>query len=454
MIDFAIVGAGISGLSTAWFLRQQGFSVCVVEAADRVGGTIRSFREEGFLIEGGPNSTLENTDALGELIRGVGLAGDLQAANPEANRRYILKQGGLVQMPGNALEFLRTPLFSVRGKLRLLAEPFIGRAPAEESIADFVRRRLGQEFLDWAIDPFISGVYAGDPEQLSVRFATRKIHGLEAQYRSLFVGALVRLVGGGRSGPAPSGRMISFTSGMQAFPQAVARSLGDAVRVGEGVAALKYEGEGWDLMLTGGAGSIAARWVVLALPAYRAADLLKPISAPLAEALNAIQYPPVASVALGFERHQVGHPLDGFGFLIPGREGKKTLGTLFSSTLFPGRAPQDHVLLTSFIGGARNPRVAEMDEAELVAQVLEEIRPILGIQGDPMLVRVQLWRHAIPQYRLGYGELLERIRRLLGAQEGLYARTNWLDGISLSDCVRNGREFARAMSQAGPPAAE
>lgn len=451
MIDFAIVGAGISGLSSAWFLRQQGFSVCVVEAAGQVGGTIRSTRHDGFLIEGGPNSTLENTDALGELIRGVGLEGGLQAANPAANRRYILKQERLVQMPGNALEFLRTPLFSTRGKLRLLAEPFIGRAPADESIADFVRRRLGREFLDWAIDPFISGVYAGDPERLSVRFATRKIHALEARYRSLFVGALLRLLRGGRSGPAPSGRMISFSSGMQAFPQAVARSLGDMVRVGSGVAALNRQAEGWRLILEGNSGSIAARRVVLALPAYRAADLLQPLSAPLSEALNAIEYAPVASVALGFDRDQVGHPLDGFGFLIPGREGRKTLGTLFSSTLFPGRAPADHVLLTAFIGGARNQRVTEMNETELMAQVLAEIRPILNIQGDPMLVRVQRWRHAIPQYRLGYGELLERIRRLLGAQEGLYARANWLDGISLSDCVRNGREFAREMKQGSSP---
>ncbi len=452
MIDFAIVGAGISGLSSAWFLRQQGFSVRVFEASDQVGGAICSSEQDGFLIEGGPNSTLENTNALGELVRGVGLEGGLLVANPEADRRYILKQRRLMQMPVTALAFLQTPLFSARGKLRLLAEPFIGRAPAEESIADFVRRRLGQEFLDWAIDPFVSGVYAGDPEKLSVRFATRKIYALEAQYRSLFVGALFRLLTGGRSGPAPSGRMISFTAGMEALPKAVASRLGDAVQVGKGVAALNRQQEGWSLELAGDGDPVSARRVVLALPAHRASQLMKSVSAPLAEALSAIEYPPIASVALGFERHQVGHPLDGFGFLVPGREGMKTLGTLFSSTLFPGRAPQDHVLLTSFIGGARNPGVPEMDERELVAQVLEEIRPILDIQGDPVLVRVQRWRHAIPQYKLGYGELLGRIRRILDAQEGLYARANWLDGISLSDCVRNGREFAHAMKQEHSPA--
>ena len=174
-VDFAIVGAGISGLASAWFLREAGYSVRVLESADYLGGSIRSERSEGFLVEAGPNSTLENTDALGELIRGVGLQQEVLEADEQAKKRYILKQGDLLPLPVSPLAFFRTPLFSAKGKLRLLAEPFFGRAGSEETIASFVRRRLGPEFLDWAIDPFISGVYAGDPEQLSVQAATRKI---------------------------------------------------------------------------------------------------------------------------------------------------------------------------------------------------------------------------------------------------------------------------------------
>lgn len=446
MTDFAIIGAGISGLSVAWFLQQRGHSVQLFEAADQVGGSIRSFVTAGFLLEAGPNSTLENTDALGELIAGVGLDQQLREANPAAKRRYILKQGELLPLPGDPLAFLKTRLFSGRGKLRLLAEPFIGRAKGrEESIADFVRRRLGSEFLDWAIDPFISGVYAGDPEQLSVQAATRKIYALEAEYRSLFIGAVRRMLQGRRSGPAPSGRMINFAKGMQTFPLAVAASLGEAVVTGSPVSALERDARGWQIRIEGRTDPFNARQVVLAAPAYRTAELLEPLLPEVAEELRSIEYPPVASVAMGFRRDQIRHPLDGFGFLIPRREGRETLGTLFSSTLFPGRAPDDHVLLTSFIGGARNPGIADMEHVVLIDKVLADITPLLGIHGVPSLQKVSYWARAIPQYRLGYNELLGRVREGLAQQPGLHVRANWLDGISLSDCVRNGRAFARSV---------
>ena len=358
--DFAVVGAGISGLSTAWFLRRSGYSVRVLEASAYPGGSVRSELSDGYLVEAGPNSTLENTDALGELIRGVGLEQQVCEANAQAKRRYILKRGELLPLPGSPLSFIKTPLFSAAGKWRLLAEPFIRRARSEETIAQFVRRRLGHEFLDWAIDPFISGVYAGDPEQLSVQSATRKIHALEAEYGSLFVGALRRMLAGRRSGPAPSGRMISFKQGMQAFPLAIAKDLGDSVETGVTVAELTRGRDMWQLRDNGGGEVANADQVVFSVPAYRVADLLQALIPDAAQRLRRIDYPPVASVATGFRRDQVGHSLDGFGFLIPRRENRQTLGSLFSSTLFPGRAPEGQVLLTSFIGGDRNHSVNEM----------------------------------------------------------------------------------------------
>lgn len=443
--DFVVVGGGISGFSSAWFLREAGYSVRVLEAADEPGGSIRSQHEQGFLVEAGPNSTLDNTDALGELIKGVGLQQELIEADGQAKRRYILKQGELLPLPTSPLSFARTPLFSAGGKLRLLAEPFVGRAADEESIASFVRRRLGPEFLDWAIDPFISGVYAGDPEQLSVRSATRKIHALEHEYGSLILGALRRAVSGRRTGPAPSGRMISFRQGMQTFPLAIARALGDAVEMSAPVTGLTRAGDQWQIQTVDGKPSVSADQVVLAVPAYLAADLLAPLMPDAADALRQIDYPPVASVALGFRRDQVEHPLDGFGFLIPGRESRQTLGSLFSSTLFPGRAPDAHVLLTSFIGGARNPGIRDLDQEALVRRIYGDIAPILGIRGEPTLSRVNFWSHAIPQYRLGHQHLLDTVKSALAGQPGLHVRANWLDGISLADCVRNGRDFAHRM---------
>lgn len=444
--DFAVIGAGISGLSIAWFLREAGYTVRVLEASDCLGGSIRSEHSDGFLVEAGPNSTLENTDALGELIGGVGLQQQVCEANEQAKRRYILKQGKLLPLPGSPLSFIGTPLFSAAGKLRLLAEPFIGRARTEESIAQFVRRRLGPEFLDWAIDPFISGVYAGDPEQLSVRSATRKIHALEAEYGSLFIGALRRMMAGRRSGPAPSGRMISFKQGMQAFPLAVAKALEDDVETGVAVSALTRERDLWRLRADGRDLAASAGQVVLSVPAYHAADLLQPLMPEAAGLLRRIDYPPVASVAMGFRRDRVDHPLDGFGFLIPRRETLQTLGSLFSSTLFPGRAPEGQVLLTSFIGGDRNHSVDKMAQVELVQRVLEEIAPILGIQGEPEFSRVNYWRHAIPQYKLGHQKLLDGVDEALSRHPGLHVRGNWLGGISLADCVRNGRDFANKMA--------
>jgi oxygen-dependent protoporphyrinogen oxidase len=250
----------------------------------------------------------------------------------------VVKHGAPVALPGSPPAFLATRLFSARAKLRLLAEPFIGRASDEETVAQFVRRRLGQEFLDWAVDPFVSGVYAGDPDKLSAQAAIAKIWALEHEHGSLIRGALARVLRGKASGPQPRGRLVSFRAGMQALPRAIAARLGDAAQVGEAVESLGRNAAGrWEVRTA--ARSYEADVVVLATAAEVAAHLLAPLDEALAAELRAIHYPPIASVALGYAREHVRHALDGFGVLIPRREGRATLGALFSSTLFPGRAP-------------------------------------------------------------------------------------------------------------------
>ncbi|CAK0738597.1 Coproporphyrinogen III oxidase [Gammaproteobacteria bacterium] len=443
ILDYAIVGGGISGLASAWFLRQRGHSIQVLEAAAECGGTLRSRVVDGFLVEQGPNSTLENTDALRELIEGIHLTEALQAASPAGKQRYILKNQHLEPLPLGPGPFLRTPLFSVLGKLRMLVEPFIGRAAVEESVAAFVRRRLGQEFLDWAIDPFISGVYAGDPERLSVQAATAKVYALEAEHRSLIVGMVRKFLKGQQSGPAPSGRLIAFAGGMQTLANGVVTALGPGgVRTQAQVTSLKRSVDGiWRLGLASGE-EVTAHAVVLCLPADKAAELLAPLAPSAATALRAIAYPVVASVALGFRREQVHHHLDGFGFLIPRRCAVETLGTLFSSSLFPERAPKGHVLLTSFLGGARHPEIREWDERMLVRQVLRDIGPVLGIKGIPVLRAVTVWPRAIPQYEIGHLGRVAVIDQVLAGFPGLYTRANWREGISVADCVRNARTLA------------
>jgi oxygen-dependent protoporphyrinogen oxidase len=444
MTDIIIVGAGISGLSGAWFLRARGKRVRVLEAGAQPGGCLTSTHHDGFLFEGGPNSTLLRDGALGTLIHELGLDTQLLETNPVARRRYVVKNDQLVALPGSPSAFIVSPLFSMRAKLRLLLEPFYRRAADEESIAQFVRRRLGLEFLDWAIDPFVSGVYAGDPARLSVRAAVARIYALEAEHGSLILGAFAHWRQARAVGPMPVGRLISFRDGMQTLTQALAESLGDAVLCGADVTAIRREDRGW--LVETPAGAYRTAQLVLSVPAYRAATLLEPLDGELAAELAAIRYPPLASVALGFGRKQVAHPLDGFGMLVPSRAGRRTLGVLFSSTLFPGRAPAGQVLLTAFIGGARNEAVATLDEATIVRQVLADLTPLLGIRAAPVFERVRCWSRAIPQYELGHLERLARIDIRLARLPGLHVRANWRDGISVGDCVANAAQLAGRLS--------
>ncbi len=442
--DVLIVGGGISGLATAWWLQRGGVDVAVLEAGNQPGGAMGTAEHEGFLVESGPNSLLVNDPTIDELIEGVGLVDARVEANRLARRRYVCKHGALIPLPASPGQFIRTPLFSARGKLRLLAEPFFGRAEVEESVADFVTRRLGREFLDWAIDPFVSGVYAGDPRRLSVRAATARVHALEREHGSLLLGALKKMLfEKHRGGAGPGGRMISFTEGLQALPRAIADSLGERLHLQAAVERLEREDEGWRVVADGR--TFAARRVVLALPAAGAARLLGEHDAELAAELEAIVYPAVASVALGYRRDQVEHALDGFGFLIPRREGVETLGALFSSTLFPGRAPDDHVLLTAFLGGRQHPQVAEMDTAGMAAQVHADLAGLLGIDGEPVMRQVNYWPRAIPQYELGHLDRERRIEDRLEGLPGLELRASYLGGISVSDCIKNARAAARAL---------
>jgi protoporphyrinogen/coproporphyrinogen III oxidase len=443
MTDVVVVGGGISGLATAWFLQRRGRMVTLLEAGSEPGGTIRTVARDGFLIDTGPTSTLHRGGALGELIKDVGLESEMIEADPRAPR-YIMKNDTLVPLPTGPGAFLKTPLFSAGAKWRLLGEPFHGRAENEESIAQFVRRRLGPEFLDWAVDPFVSGVYAGDPERLSVRAAIPRLYALEAEHGSLFIGALARAFRGNPGGAQPRGRLISFRRGLQTLPRAIAATLGNVVRLNARVTALERISSG-DWIVRTQSDQCRALSVVLATSAYDAAPLIAPLAVDAARELNAIHYPAVASVALGFRREQVAHPLDGFGALLPRRLARETLGVIFSSTIFPGRAPAGSVLMTAFIGGARNPSVRDRSMVELEGRVLEDLRALLGIRGDPIFRQVTLWPRAIPQYEAGHLERVARIDSALGAWKGLHVRANWRDGVSLADSVQNAKTLALSL---------
>ncbi len=448
-----VVGGGISGLSAAWFLHRRGCTVTVAEAAERLGGTIASEGQDGFLFERGPNTTLQKPgrpeDALGRLIDGAGLSPLLQEAAPAGRKRYILRHGHLWALPASPPAFIVTPAFSLAAKLRLLAEPFIRRGEMEETIAEFVKRRLGREFLNYAVDPFISGVYAGDPRELSVEAAVPRIHELEQKYGSLIRGAIA-LGKATRNAGMPAGRQISFAGGMATLPRTLAAALpAGSVRTGRRATQMERRDGGWTVHFADdnhGPRSEAADIVVLALPAPETATLVEPLAGEAARLLRDIPYAAIFSVALGYRREDVNHALDGFGFLIPRITGVRTLGALFSSTLFADRAPSGHVLLTAFLGGRVDPQAMEMADNDVLTEIEVDLAMALGIRGKAVLRHLTRWPQAIPQYPLGHLDRVATVDEYLAPFPGLHLRGNWRDGISVADCVRNGEALAERIA--------
>lgn len=448
-----IIGAGISGLTTAYWLRRSGIEVTLLERDAVPGGTMRTVREDGWLIEQGPNSALETTPLFREMFAGLGIEKEWVYADPASDKRYILRNGRLHALPMGPGSFLRTGLWTATGKVRLLKEPFIGRASEEESVARFVERRLGREFLDYAINPFVAGVYAGDPAQLSVRSAFPKLYALEEKYggliKGMFKGARERKQRAEKA--KDRSKMFSFVEGMETFPAAIARWLGSRVRYGcvvTSFARTNSQSNGTSGTFTivgtenGKPFSVVADAVVVSVPAYAAGVLVRPQDAELADRLEKVYYPPVAEVFLGYASRQIPRPLDGFGYLIPAVEKRQILGTIWSSSLFAGRAPEGHVALTTFVGGARQPGLSELDDSEMLRRVTGEIRSILGAQGEPVFSRIIRWAKAIPQYNLGYGSVLEAVSAFEARHPGVFFCSNFRGGIAVGDCVMNGKATA------------
>jgi oxygen-dependent protoporphyrinogen oxidase len=440
----AVLGAGITGLTAAWHLRRAGFSPIVLEKSPQVGGVIGAMRGDGWLHELGPNSLLEGSADVAAFIDEIGLGGRRIYAAPAAKQRYVVRGGQLVAMPSSPRTFLSTKLFSWRAKLWLAGEPFRRRAEPnrEESVAGFVLRRLGREFLDYAVDPFVGGVYAGDPAQLSLPHAFPKLHALEQEHGSLIWGSFKRRNASG----GPQGRIFSFPDGLGELPAALARSLGDAVRLKTEVKTIRRTKHNWEIDCQNGlqAWTETCAAVVCALPADALASL-KTEGVPDARQLGVlgeIEHPPLASVFTGFKRTDMGHPLDGFGVLIPQVERSPILGTLFSSSLFAGRAPDGHVALTSFVGGMRQPGLLKLDDGELLRLVQSELDRLFGIRGLPVFTHVQRWPRAIPQYTLGYQCYKDAIAAVEASAPGLFIGGNCRDGISLGNCIESGRRLA------------
>ncbi|MGA2243764.1 MAG: protoporphyrinogen oxidase [Verrucomicrobiota bacterium] len=460
MKSVAVIGAGIAGLTAAFYLKRGGVPVTLYEAGGRPGGVIQSLRRDGFLAEFGPNTILETSPKIAQLIRDAGLESRKQASDPAAGARFVVRYRRPIEMPGSPPGFFTTKLFTFRAKLAVLREPFIPprRDGVEETIGQFVLRRFNREFLDHAIDALVAGIYAGDPNKLSLPHAFPKLKALEDKYGSLIKGQLLGARDRRKSREVAKDRAakLSFDDGLQVLPDTLAAWLGDSLKLNTPVTRLAKSETGWRVTASGGEAEFGA--VIYCGTAYRLAELPiegVPVAAPgrptgsqPLQSLAEISYPPVASVVLGFRREDVTHSCQGFGMLIPKIEGFKILGTIFSSALFPHRAPAGHLTLTSYLGGARYPELAQLPPDQLIETTLADLRVLLGVKGKPVFSQTAAYPRAIPQYNLGYGKYRQLLNDVETAAPGLFFAGHYRDGVSLGDSIVSGVNIADRVGRA------
>jgi oxygen-dependent protoporphyrinogen oxidase len=439
-----VIGAGVSGLTVAFELMQraerlpEGLRVLCLESSSRAGGNIRSDSEEGFLYEWGPTGFLDNAPATLTLARRLSLGERLLPAGPQAAERFIFRADKLHRVPLSPLSFLASGLLPLGGKLRLCCEPFVGRRTEEgdESVFDFAARRIGRQAASTMIDAMVSGIHAGDARRLSLEATFPKMARMESEHGSLVRAMFARRKEAQAGGPAgPGGRLTSFKNGLQELTDALARSLGDRLLLNSPVAHISDLGRrGLRIHLAEGA-PLDADAAVIACPAWHASGMVRSMDSDLTRTLQEIPSAPLAVAHLGYRREAIGHPCEGFGFLVPRGEGVRILGALWVSTIFEGRAPHGGLMMTIMIGGAHDHGVLELSDAELTAIILGDLSRTMGIAAKPYFTRLIRQPRGIPQYTLGHPERLERIAARLQEHPGLYLSGNSYRGISVNACI-------------------
>jgi protoporphyrinogen/coproporphyrinogen III oxidase len=434
-----VVGGGLFGLVCARQMALRGEDVRVLERSRRPGGVVKTDRRDGFLLELGPN-TVRPTPEILDLVRELGLESGMLVSDPHAPR-FLAWNGALHALPSSPLSLLATPLLSARGKLRLLAEPFVrrGRAEPEETVAAFFTRRLGAEVTDRFVAPFVSGIFAGDPRRLSAESTFPLLVSGERRYGSLFGAAVRRRRGRPRT---PIRGLLSFREGLETLPRALAAALGDRLEPGSGVESVVPAGGLWGVHAGGETRRVER--LVLACPAGEAARLVAGFAPEAAAALAGIPQPPIAVLHLAWPQAALGRSLRGFGHLTIRSPGRRILGAVWSSSLFPGRAPEGQALVTAFAGGTTDPEAAALSDQELSTIAASELTGLLGAREPPRLVALTRWAEAIPQYEVGHAGRVAALARAETRWPGLIFAGAYRGGVSVGDVVRNAIEVAVA----------
>lgn len=440
----AVLGAGISGLTTAWALKRHGADVTVLEAAARPGGAIGSVRRDGYVAEHGPHTLLNSQAVVDEIIDDLGLASKRQWASPNATRRYTVKDGKVVALPSSPPDFFNSPLFSTPAKLALAREPFIPPRTddLDESVTSFVKRRLGEEFLHYGVDLLVNGIWAGDPNRLSMRHAFKKMWALEAAKGSIFKGGFALMQDKTRRQGAT--KIFAFEGGNQTLVDALAERTSPILNAEVKMLAPSQTAWRVTASVDGRLKKFEADAVVSTLGIRRLAAVFP--AEEIRFAAQRLAHPSVSVTTFGFRRDDVAHPLDGFGMLVPEVEHRDILGVMFTSTLFEGRAPEGHVAMAVFVGGMRHGEKATMDMPAKHAMILRELRELLGVRGTPTFVEDQVWPTAIPQYEVGHGDVLVAMQAVERKNPGLFVSGNFRNAVAVPDLVAHGVAVARDIS--------
>jgi oxygen-dependent protoporphyrinogen oxidase len=443
-----VVGGGISGLVCAYVLRKAGIDAQLVEASPRPGGVIHSVTREGFLLELGPQS-FSGTPALRELCAELGISNELLQAPPRAPR-YVLIDGQLRPVPLSPPAFFLSSLINGSTKWAFVRD-ILGKSippDGEESVADFVRRKFSAQLLDRLVGPFVSGIHAGDPERLSLRSAFPQLYEAEKSAGSIVRGML--RIAKSRKGARERPTLLTFRQGNETLIRALANKLGPALLSETAVAGISYPEEGTfaiRLQSHGREESVSAESVILTTPADITGKLLAQLDSSFDALLSPVEYAPVAVVSLGYRKSDVGHSLNGFGFLVPRSAGLRVLGSVWNSSLFPGRAPEGQALLTSFVGGATDATVATLEPQELASLVHREISPLLSVANAAFFSNVTIWPRALPQYNLGHADRLARLEQLRAQFPGIWVTGNYLRGPAIGSCVDQALAVAEEVRQ-------